>query len=62
MLKTERKLQTLVMEKQEWDEGKGLHFPSFREDEISTENLSPEGREASLSVGTLSISCLLREN
>lgn len=51
------------MEKQEWDEGKGLHFPSFREDEVSTEDLSPERQEASLSVGdTLSISCLLREN
>lgn len=30
---------------------KGLHFPSFREDEISTEDLSSERREASLSAG-----------
>lgn len=29
-----------MVEKQEWDEVEGLHFPSVREDEISTEDLS----------------------
>lgn len=41
------------MEKQEWGEGKGLRFPSFREDEVSTEDLPLKGKRPLSVWGTL---------
>lgn len=50
------------MDKQDQDEGKGLHFLSSRENEVSTEDLSSEKQGLSVQGDTLKIPCLLRDN